>query len=391
MTMTLANYKTQVEQALVQVLRLALATRGTVADLAALAALDVSALAHGGLAYVTDQTRVYQLDMYSTAAHSSPNVIAPTTAHPVYAGARWVRVTSAATYGPNWRAPLHARSTGICRAVELYQGQEGEEAQFTRLLAQTPSLMLEANQDEPRPLSCGAPGSLYRSELPLTLTFFSDNYRGSPWAGHGSPTSLGETDDPGPAALIGEVRRILAGIDLGLDGVDRVEIGSSRLVDEQLAERYQVWEMDLTVLCFPRVPDEDLDSPTVIQGQPELTDTAAGKFDIQNFVSAGYHVAVPDPGSLTATPAAGTAIVGGVAVSSTPLAKAFTASRDTYMDLKADGTFTYVEAYLGHPAPSVTTGALRVGRVVTDETKIVSFTYLCSTSMVYRAYYQIAP
>lgn len=425
----LHNYKNAVERQLMQVLQLAFQRRcaaSPVADLAALAAVDVTDLADGDLCYVTDAgggaPRVYQYGRFAGSG------VAPATVPAAFPAARWVASTLPASYGPNWRAPLLSRATGTMQAVQLFAGEGSISDKFERLLAAAPALMLEHRADRIKALSVGFPGSHYQVDALYVVTVFSDNSRGSPHSSWGSPASTSETEDAGPAAIIGELRKVMAGLrgtDLGLGGPDdegidgsvaRVEIGDSRLVDEEYAERWLVWEMDLMVRLYVWNPDLDLD-PLVIDAQPELSDSpppvavfaenmarlaegAAARyvlvhFDPLNYVASGGHIPVPALASLTGTPAAGTAMVAGATCTFTAAAHTFTADRDTYRDLVPNGsggaTWTYVAVSRGAPVPAVTSGALRVGVTVTDASGIISDRYLCSYSSVYRERYQISP
>jgi len=384
--LTLANYRPLVESALTQVLRLAFLKRGTVADLTALAAQDVTLYADSALVYVTDQTRVYQLAVLSGAAASSPDVIAPTTASAKYQLARWLRITSAATYGPNAGAPLHSRSTGILRHVALYAGEGGPQAQLVACMTAMPALMLDQDGEGTDPLSAGYPGSLYRIEMRYSMMVFAQDLRGAP-----SSILSTEAGAESPAYIIGQIRKVLAGMSgdaLGLEGLDRIEISDAQLVDEGETERSYVYAMALTVLCFVTNPDEDL-TALVINAQPELTD-APGRFDVLNFVAQGYYFPL-DPASLTATMAPGVATIAGSAAASSPAAHTFTASRDTYCDLASDGSVTYSEVYPDHAAPAQADGTLRLGVVRTDAAGVTGWRTLCSYSEVLRSYYQIAP
>ncbi len=56
--------------------------------------------------------------------------------------------------------------------------------------------------------------------------------------------------------------------------------------------------------------------------------------------------------------------------------KAFTASKDTYVDVKADGTFTYIEETIDATAPALTVGSIRIAMVQTDGTEITAITDL---------------
>ena len=385
--LTIANYRPLVESALTQVLRLAFLRRGTVVNLAALAALDVTRYADADLTYVTDQTRVYQLSLLSGAAASSPDVIAPTTPSTKYPRARWLRVTSAATYGPNAGAPLHSRSEGILRAVALYAGEGGAAAQLAACMEAMPALMLDQDGESKQPLSAGYPGSLYRVELRYACMVFTSDLRGAP-----SSILSTESGAESPAYIIGQISKVLAGIGgdaLGLEGLDRIEIGDAQLVEEDETERRYVYSLALTALCFVTNPDEDL-TALYIDAQPELPD-GPGRFDVLNFVAQGYYIVVPVPASLTAQLAAGVATIAGSAVASSPAAHTFTASRDTYCDLAADGSVSYSEVHPDHAAPSQAAGTLRLGVVRTDAAGVTGWQTLCSYSEVLRSYYQIAP
>lgn len=421
----LHNYKSLVEQKIMQLLQLAFQRRipaSPVANQAALAALDVSAIADGDLCYVTDVSRVYQYGRHADAG------VAPSVIPAAYPSARWVASTLPASYGPNWRAPLLSKSTGALKAVQLFAGEDATSEKFARIMAATPSLMLEHRADSTKPLSVGYPGSHYQVDALYTCTIFSDNNRGSPWSSWGSPTSVSETSDAGPAAIIGELRKVCAGlrgVDLGLGGTDdegidgsveRIEIGDSRLVDEEYAERFLIWEADLQVRLYVWNPDLDLDA-MIVDVQPRMADSpppvhifaqdmaalAEGEavkyvlqnFDPLNYVAAGLIVPVPSPASLTSTPVSGTAMIAGSSCAVTGAAHTFTAARDTYRDLVPDGvggaSFTYVPVRRGAPAPALTANGFRVGLTVTDDTGIVSDRYLCSYSSVYRPRYQVIP
>jgi hypothetical protein len=95
-----------------------------------------------------------------------------------------------------------------------------------------------------------------------------------------------------------------------------------------------------------------------------------------NFVSSGY--TVPTSASLTATIAAGVAFVNGLYVSRTAVAKTFTASKDTYIDLLDNGTIVYIAVTnnvgTGFPISTNTDGTagLRLAKVVTSATAITS-------------------
>lgn len=157
--LTLENYRTAIETELTQILRLAFLRRGTATNLAGLAALDVTRHADLDLVFVTSESRVYQLALLSGAASSPPDVISPTTPSTKYPRARWLRVTSAAYYGPNAGAPLHARASGILRAVKLYAGEGGPAAQLAACMGAVPSLMIDEDGETVSPCPLGTRGA----------------------------------------------------------------------------------------------------------------------------------------------------------------------------------------------------------------------------------------
>ncbi len=385
--LTLENHRPLMERALIQVLRLAFLVRSTAANLAALAALDVTRFGDQDLVYVTSEARVYQLAQLSGAAAASPDVLAPSTASVKHPRARWLRVTSAANYGPNTNAPLHGRSSGILRQVLLYAGEGGPDAQLALCMGAVPSLLLDQDGEQVAPLSAGYPGSLYKVDMRFAAMTFTSDLRGAP----DSITST-STAQPSPAYIIGQVRKVLAGIsgaDLGLEGVDRVEIGDAQLVSEGDAERAYVYSAEIRAVCFVTNPDEDLTAFT-IEAQPELMDIGAeGRFDPLNFVARGLYL-TPGAG-LVQQFAAGVATLAGLAVASSPAAHTFTAQSDTYCDLAADGSVSYSAVAPDHPAPAQAADTLRMGVARTDDADLISWRILCSYSEVFRAYYQVAP
>lgn len=90
---------------------------------------------------------------------------------------------------------------------------------------------------------------------------------------------------------------------------------------------------------------------------------------------------VPTSASLTTTIASGgVALINGTRQSFSAISRAYTASKDTYVDIKDDGTFTYVEVANGATAGmaltlnSDGTNALRIAKVVTSGSAVTSVT-----------------
>lgn len=116
-------------------------------------------------------------------------------------------------------------------------------------------------------------------------------------------------------------------------------------------------------------------------GDGTLDDTANSlakmrKMTLQNFVSTG--LVIPTSVNLTAIASSGEAIVNGKYVAPTASSKTYTASKDTYQDLKDDGTYAYVEVANNATSGmtitlnSDSTNALRIGKVVSSASAVTS-------------------
>jgi len=187
--LTLINQRTLIERAILDTLRLAFLKRQTVADLAALAALDVSAGYDGALCYVTSESRVYSLNLYSGAANAPPAIVAPTTPPARGPGARWIRSTSAVNWGPNSGAPLAARPAGFCLEVDFFRGRGGTDEGMLKVLAAKPSILLVWESSKTNPASCGYPGAYYEFVHTYSVWAISENDRGGPWSSWGDPVN----------------------------------------------------------------------------------------------------------------------------------------------------------------------------------------------------------
>jgi hypothetical protein len=92
---------------------------------------------------------------------------------------------------------------------------------------------------------------------------------------------------------------------------------------------------------------------------------------IQNGVVSGLTTA--DPGAtLTAVIAAGVAYIEGVRVAVNSYSNAYTASKDCYVDLDKNGTFTVIEVANAATSPALTTNSIRVAKFVTNGSEVTS-------------------
>lgn len=89
-----------------------------------------------------------------------------------------------------------------------------------------------------------------------------------------------------------------------------------------------------------------------------------------DFVYTG--LSIPTSVSLSSTTASGTAYITGVRVPKDAIAKTYTASKHTYVDLSSTGVYTYSETAIGAGTPAVANDSIRLARVSTDATTVIS-------------------
>ena len=117
---------------------------------------------------------------------------------------------------------------------------------------------------------------------------------------------------------------------------------------------------------------------SLIQG----TSVSSGKLDansnpenrwneaFNDFVYTG--LLPPTSVTLVSTTTAGTAYINGARVVKDAINKTYTASKHTFVDLSSTGTYTYSEVAINATEPSVSTNSIRLARVSTDSTKVLS-------------------
>lgn len=374
---------TAVEQILMDCLTLAFEKRlPPVANLAALTARAILSVHDGQLIYVSAENILFRWIELSTATADGVNVIQPATLPVGQTKGRWHRVSSTLPYGPNENAPLKSKQTGICDSVLLYRGDESYEDFVTQVYGHEPSMLLTWQGDDPRGVSAGFRGSLYRNTHSFTLFIGSQCLRPQPAVTWGSPIPAEATEDPGINALIGLARYVLAGLDTHVEGVEFVEIGGAAKVHEDLDERVFVYSLRITVRVSYSHEDEDL---IPLQLEVNVNDAAperGKKFDPKNYVLSGLQLSY-GLGPLAQTIKAGSAIVDGQAVASIATAHTFTANKETYRDLSQAGALTFTEVEIGDPAPALAAGSLRLARTVTDGSTVVQDFWLAAFS-IYR-------
>lgn len=89
-----------------------------------------------------------------------------------------------------------------------------------------------------------------------------------------------------------------------------------------------------------------------------------------DFVYTGLDT--PVSASLSSTTPSGTAYINGVRVVKDATAHTYTASKWTFVDLSSTGVYTYQETAIGASEPSTTTNSIRLSRVSTDTSTVLS-------------------
>jgi phage gp37-like protein len=375
MAITFRTARTVIENAILD--RLAeeyLARLPTVANIAALRARVSTALPDQlpALIYVTSAGYAYRWRPWVSTADNGTTVIKPDDVSSGSLG-RWVRTSSTS-------------ASGYIRYLDLYNDDVNDELIEQRIYGDKPALLITYEGTSHKPMSARS-GALYWATLRFTVMAVSKSLRGEQYARQGSGLSAESTVDPGTAAILGDVKDLLAGMDgdtLGVEEVASIEIGDEEPVLKDLARRAFVEALEIEVRCTITHEDSDtvtLDDPFEFTVQRQLAHTNSTTFDDENYVTEGLHV--PTGTGLTKTIAAGTAYVGSTLVSVNATAKTFTANRVTYRDLFDDGTYEYHETTVGQDAPDVSTGALRVGATITDGTGVIMDTLLADSLLDY--------
>jgi hypothetical protein len=143
-------------------------------------------------------------------------------------------------------------------------------------------------------------------------------------------------------------------------------------------------QVDLEFDSVASVINGNVDTDNLANGAVTIDKLAVPANPETRFAETGsdfvYSGLTLDPASgwtaaqLTATITAGIAYIGGrrVITSSIPN-HAFTASKDTYVDVDGNGTFYYTEAANAGASPTLTSGRMRIAMVKTDANKITSY------------------
>lgn len=367
----------QIETAILEALRLAYFYRYPESQtLSELSQRDAFKLLAGSLMFVVTEGVCYRWEPASLLPVLSPYVVAPVALGDAGNG-RWIRESSSLTLGHDFRRPLHTVRTGYAKYVGVYQGEDDE--MLERLYGQAPAFLLEWTRNDLESVGMRH-GMVYEFDVSFVVHVLSRNLRDGADAAIGTdvPADAGTTPAPGLHRMLGDVQYLLAGSRLGLEpGVKFASIdGAAQIVETDLAQRWFRAELPLTVRASVHLMDEDLfDDPEVWVARKDAGTAGHDPIDLSNYVAEGLRFA-PAPG-LTGTPSPGVSYVGGQLVISAPPPHTFPASSDSYRDLRPDGSLAYRSVPNGSEPPPVTSGAMRIGVTVTDQTRIVADSYLC--------------
>ncbi len=204
---------------------------------------------------------VWKWSASSTAADNGTSVIAPTDRTNGALPGRWLITSSTST-------------DGYLTAVRIFEGEDSEEAIMTRLLAVAPSVMVVWRSEEPDKQS-QLPGAYYRVWMNFEIWCASRNLRRGNEALTGSSISDEADADPGVLRIVGDVRGVLAGSDLGLpDGIDYCYPGTHRPKIQSLTEGQFVHSLAVRLAATLRFYDaagESVPAADIAIGlQPQL-------------------------------------------------------------------------------------------------------------------------
>ncbi len=243
MSISFRTARSTIENALLDELRLALGRRlPPVQSTDDLAQFPSTAIAEESLRHVRSAERTYRWQPWNTVAPDGAETVAPLDLKPGSPG-RWVRTDSVVV-------------TGYLRRCELYNEDEDEETMNARILGEKPALLVSFDSARHKPVSNRA-GALYWYIATYAIIAISTSMRGGQAARQGSRRAQEAAEDPGTAAMLGDAKAVLAGSSLGLEDVERVELGEEKPVIVALAKRTVVEQLEVIVWSTVSTDDSD--------------------------------------------------------------------------------------------------------------------------------------
>lgn len=326
------------------------------------------------LVYVTSLERRFYWWQASTAAHNGTTVIAPIDAG---ATGRWLLVVSSLLFEG---VPLAEIEDGIIENVIIYDGDFSFPDLQAKIYGKAPCVAIHFDTEAHKAIS-QVPGSLYDYRVKFEIWSVARDYRDRFEASIGSPLAAELADgDVGVMRIHGKVKKFLAGSDLGLggtsetdmSGVSHTEIGDGRLDYSDLANRVFVMALGIEVRGSLANPDASAELREITRIDVQRAQSGVGpdgELSITTCITAG--LSVPLGVGFAKTIEAGTVLIEGVELAVDAFAHTFTASMNTYRDLKPDGTWDLVEVVEGQAIPEPGAGYLRVGMTVTDSAGVI--------------------
>ena len=373
---------TQIEVALRDTIALALRRRyPAVANVAALRAW--STLGEGGSSSLDETnvellpvgTTVYRWYATSTEHDDGAGVIAPADRVAARLPGRWLRTTAAA-------------DAGFLDAVRLYEGEDTEDMILQRVLGVIPSCLIIWRGEEHR-LKSVQPGALYEFPVEFEVWISSKNMRRGNEALLGSPIADEADRDPGVLNAIGQLKKVLAGSNLGQPGVDFVELHGHTPKLQSLSEGEFVHALKITVRAAIHIPDdpgEDVPlEPGALWLQGQLVDSSE-HFDPANHrvggleVDLGHTQVAGVPGKLFSLVHAGEVVMNGTSVATPEIVVELQPSHDHYRDVFPSGVVWLTPVPVDAAPPAQSVGTLRVGVSRTNATDVISDRFLVGSA-----------
>lgn len=357
---------TQVEQALQTTILVALGKCITQATITTLRAVPSAGIKHNKLGFVTATNARYRFDRFSTASDDGVNVLKPTD-NPT--AGRWLLTTSTA-------------GSGYLKTVELCEGQATAEEILARYAGTKPCVVIVFQGADNNPLS-QIPGALYDYRPQFVLWCVSSNLRSEHQTATGSQITSEASDDPGTNRIVGDLKALLAGNDLGVGpGVKWTELRREEKAYTSLADKVMVYQLGIEVRASLHNPDTDLVAFTGFNVQRQIiTLNGQDALDSLNYIVSGLTVNVG--AGLTQTVNHGGVYVDGTLNSPGDFTHSFSPSVLTYRDFIPGSGFTFIETALGADVPPVTANAIRIGVTTTSDTDVVGDQFLTATKFDY--------
>lgn len=351
------------------------------------------AVVDGRLAIISG-TGLYQWSRTSTATDDGSTVIKPADAG---ATGRWLKQSNpgGTTYPLCLRGDdVTAIASGYLQSVILGDGQIDDAEWRERTFQRRPAVVLDFTGWQ-RERAGTNPGQLTKGDFSFLLWVVDENQRGDMVALRGSDVTTEATRSPGAYAIVGDLIDLLDGVtgeQLGEAGIAFARCGNATPGPRLLKGRHVVWTVELGVWATTSRRGSNAVALDSLNGALEhaLARPADEDVNRDSVIVNGLRVSLG--AGLSLAPSNGGAVISGTAVTVSGAAShTFTAWRDTYRDLRTDGTFYYTEVASWATAPAVASGSLRIGYTRTNSTDATDDVLLAPTLRTAISGFVIAP